>query len=172
VRQQFELKLCSYTLFSWFGFAGMMATMLIAAMVASGVPKSNWQFVVLFGLCGMGFYSVYRLLQKIAIRSALITVESDSLTVCYLPAGTILHIVFAEVLSYRDEFLRDGRELRFRLRSGKKVKLTVNSFLSPTGHYNGLVQAIEQIATPYQQRNSTLMAREKSFFEKSLASGS
>jgi hypothetical protein len=169
VRQQFELKLCNYTLFSWLGFVGMMAAMLVATLAASGVPKGSLQFVVLFGLCGIGFYGIYRLLQKIAIRPALITVEPDSLTVCYLPAGTIVRIDFAEVVSYRDEFLRDGRELRFRLNSGKKVKLAINSFLGPTGDYQGVVQVVKQAATLYQQRSPAVMAREKSFFEKPFA---
>ncbi|MGI4873996.1 MAG: hypothetical protein ACRYFX_22785 [Janthinobacterium lividum] len=73
------------------------------------------------------------------MRQALVLVEPGGLLVRYLRTGREITINFADVQSYRDERLNDGRELRFRLRSGRKIKLVVNDFLGPTGDYYGLL---------------------------------
>ncbi len=171
MHSQFELKLCNYTLFAWLGFIGLLASLGLAGLIleVSNLPKGNLQFIAFFFVAGSGFYGVYRLLKKVVISDALLTVEPGSLAIRYLGTDRTIKILFAEVATYRDEFLRDGRELRFHLHSGKKVKLAVNSFLGPTGDYDGLLRAIQHAIAKLNATHPVLIGREKSFFEKPFA---
>lgn len=171
MRKQFQLRLCNYMLYGWLGFIGMMASIALAGFILTigNVPRGSWQFITLLLIAGSGFYCVYRLLKEVAVYDTLVTVESDQLTISFLSDKKSVVVVFAEVISYRDEFLRDGRELRFRLHSGKKVKLATNSFLGPTGDYDGLLQAVQGAITEFNVTRPVVISREKSFFEKPFA---
>lgn len=172
--QQFTMRLCQQNLAGVLGFVGIMASLAIGVLAARPLPAGNSQFAVMLIASMVGCYGVYRLVRKVTVREALVTVEPQQLTVLYLTTGRQIQIAFAEVVSYRDELLRDGRELRFRLRSGPKVKLVTNSFLGATGDYDGLLQAVETALATYQieamlTHGSTLIKREKSFYERPVA---
>lgn len=171
MRKQFELRLCNYTLFAWLGFTGMMASIALAALAVgtSAVPKGNLQFLLLLVVGGSGFYGTYWLLKTVAVSGTLLTVEPDCLTIHYTNSAKTLVIPFDEVVSYRDEFLRDGRELRFRLQSGHKVKLAVNSFLGDPGDYDEFMNIMQLAMQHYSGTHALVIAREKSFFEKPIA---
>jgi hypothetical protein len=87
----------------------------------------------------------------------------------YVPAGEEITIAFADLAAYRDELLTDGRELRSRLHSGKKVKLATNRFLGPIGDYEACLQAVQAALVQYNATTSALIVREKSFYEKPFA---
>lgn len=171
MRKQFELRLCNYTLFAWLSLIGIMASIVLAVVAVDigSVPKGNWQFVILLVVGGSGFYGVYRLVKKVAVDDALLTVEPNCLIVHYIASNKTLVIPFNEVASYRDEFLRDGRELRIRLHSGKKIKVAINSFLGYTGDYESFLQAVQYAIAEANATNSVIISREKSFFEKPFA---
>ncbi|HET9504187.1 MAG TPA: hypothetical protein VFO93_11645 [Hymenobacter sp.] len=168
MQQQFALKLCDYRLYVWLGIAGMLAAFLVAALLASQATAGALQLAILATVGGAGFCGVYWLLRKATIRVAHLTVDVAGLTVHYPSCGKTTHIAFDEVVSYRDEWLRDGRELRFRLRSGEKVRLATNDFLAPAEGYAPLLQAVQRAIA---QRNAAdpAITREKSFFEKPFA---
>lgn len=169
MRQYINLPLCNYRLYGWLGSVALLAALLVAILAAAQVSGSGYQFAVMLVVGGVGFYGVYRLLKKVTIRLAQLTVDADGLTVRYRSADKSTHIPFAEVASYRDEWLRDGRELRFRLRSGQKVSLATNNFLAPTDGYPELTRAVQQTIVQRNATNSLPITREKSFFEKPFA---
>lgn len=166
--QQFELTLCNYARYTWLGVVGMLVSLGLAVKVGLLLP-GTWDFLAMLLVLAPCLYAVHRLLKRFTLRSARIEVGLAGLQVHYVFGGPSLVIAFADVISYRDEQLKDGRELRFRLRSGQKVKLATNQFLGATGDYGALLRAVQAALAHYNASAVVAISREKSFFEKPFA---
>ncbi|MGI4871976.1 MAG: hypothetical protein ACRYFX_12460 [Janthinobacterium lividum] len=169
--QQFRIRLCRCGLAGLVGYVGTSALFMLGGFIASKLLPTggNGQFALLLLLGIGGCYGVYRVARKVAVHETLVTVEPAGLTVTCLLESRQLYIYFADVVSYRDELLNNGRELRFRLRSGQKVKLAVNWFLGDTGDYNGMLLAVQQAVSKYNRIYLSTVNSEKSFSEKPIA---
>jgi hypothetical protein len=166
--QQFELTLCNYARYTWLGGIGMLVSLGLAIRIGMLLPGS-WGFLAALLVLGLCFYGVHLLLKRFTLRPARIEVGPVGLQIHYLLGGPELPIAFADVISYRDEQMKDGRELRFRLRSGQKVKLATNHSLGATGDYEALLRAVQATLAHYNATALVAISREKSFFEKPFA---
>ena len=166
--QQFELTLCNYARYTWLGALGLLASLSLAIRIGMLLP-SSWGFLAALLVLGLCFYGEHRLLKRFTLRPARIEVGPAGLQIHYLLGGAVVPITFADVISYRDEQVKDGRELRFRLRSGQKVKLATNHFLGATGDYEALLRAVQVALAHYSTTALVAINREKSFFEKPFA---
>lgn len=166
--QQFELTLCNYVRYTWLGALGMLVSLGLAVKVALLLP-GTWGFLAMLLVLVACLCVVHQLLKHLTLRPARMEVGPASLQAHYVFGGADLLLAFADVVSYRDEQLKDGRELRFRLRSGQKVKLATNHFLGATGDYEALLRAVQVALAHYNTTALVTINREKSFFEKPLA---
>jgi hypothetical protein len=98
-----------------------------------------------------------------------VIVNADGITVAYLASSKIAHIPFASLKSYRHESFNGRLVLHFKLTDGTKLKMVANDLFGRTGDFTGCIQAVEMAVEHYQEANFLLITREKSFFEKPIA---
>lgn len=165
--QQFELTLCNYARYAWLGGLGLLCSLGLAG--GAGLLPGSWGGSTALRVLAPCLYGVHRLLRYFALRPARIAVGPEGLQIHYLLGEATLSIAFANVRSYRDEQLKDGRELRFRFHSGQKVQLATNHFLGPPGDYEALLRAVQAALAQYNSAGSVGITREKSFIERPFA---
>lgn len=127
-----------------------------------------WSGVILFG----GIYSLFRLGKVWCTYAAQIALASEGMLV-YDNTG-VENILYNNIASYRYEAFNEGHALRIRLLNGESRKFNSGGqFVTDdeAAVFADMMRDFESSISNYQQQqgSSASMLREKTFFEKPIA---
>ncbi|WP_157886985.1 hypothetical protein [Hymenobacter sp. PAMC 26628] len=165
MEEQFELKLSNRTKSGWLIILGaFLLTVAIDFVGTNLIHGDEWQFLWCLAVAFGSGYSAFRLLKKRMVYPALVSVESDQLTVQNLANTEANAVLFTKVASYRYMVTKGVHWLIFKMFDGTKLKISANTNFGEIGNFTGMVKSLEQSAAQFRMQNSTAMLPDRSFF--------
>jgi hypothetical protein len=103
--------------------------------------------VVLFGPVAVAIYAFARLVKKVGIEPSQVIITGDDLQVVNTRTGEHKLAQFKDVVSYRYQSYRGGKELRLKLKDTQHLRLSANS-----ENFDPMVREFELALSVYQHR--------------------
>lgn len=153
--RQYDLILTNQRKTLWLGLGGFYAITGLCAVIAVRLStvSSIKPEVAIWGLMlvwGTGCYALYRLTKKTTGEPTFIAIEEDRILLLNRRLEQQTQLQFEDIKSYRYATFRGSEELVFKLKNGRKEKLSVGSIHNDRG-FNSMVRCFESAFKYYQQ---------------------
>lgn len=168
ISEQFDLLLWNRRLNSWLGVPALLTALLSVLAIWEWVlhqAGGKWGPILLGVPTFLGcFYG----LERLTCRAARVELTGEGLRVLYGATNKETQVAWADVAAYREAPLNGGREVRFWLRAGRQVALSVNTTQGNMMEYFRLIRTITQATATYNDLHPGAITRRSNLLAETV----